>query len=157
MVLYIDMDGVIADFDKGVKAIEPDVIWDQENVDRVCEGNCRIFKTLPEIEGAIDAVNELRDFEEDGLEIYFLSTPMQNVPESYMDKRLWLKEKFGDWANKRLILTHRKDLNKGDFLIDDRLTNGSENFSGKHIHFGTYTFPDWKSVLNYLKSEEAWT
>lgn len=146
MILYIDMDGVIADFERGVKEISPSIKWEREEVDRVCESNPTVFHTLPEIEGAINAVEMLsHDYD-----IYFLSTPMCNVPMSYTGKRVWLKEKFGGWADKRLILTHRKDLCIGDILIDDRLTNGSEFFKGEHIHFGTEKFPNWESVLKYL-------
>jgi len=147
-MLYIDMDGVIADFDKGVQALEPGMVWDKENVDRVCEANPYIFEELPEIEGAISAIELLKNQWNDS--IYFLSTPMSNIPQSYMGKRIWLQNKFGSWADKRLILTHRKDLCIGDYLIDDRLTNGSELFTGRHIHFGTEEFPNWDAVLKYL-------
>ncbi len=75
---------------------------------------------------------------------------MWKVPESYMDKRIWIKDHFGDDFNKRLTLTHRKELSIGDFLIDDRLKNGAEKFTGKHIHFGTELFPNWYSVLKYF-------
>ena len=146
ILLYIDLDGVIADFEEGVRKLMPSMIWDQESVDRICEANPHVFETLPEIDGGIEAVKLLAEY----YEIYFLSTPMCNVPESYMGKRKWLHEKFGAWCEKRLILTHRKDLNKGEFLIDDRIKNGVENFDGHHIHFGTELFPDWDSVLNFL-------
>lgn len=145
-ILYVDMDGVVADFDKGVQALEPGMIWDRENVDRVCEANPTVFRSLPDIEGGIEAVLKLKT----RYEILFLSTPMWNVPQSYMDKRLWLQHKFGNWANKRLVLTHRKDLAIGDYLIDDRLTNGSENFKGEHIHYGQSPYENWEKVLNYL-------
>lgn len=145
-ILYIDMDGVIADFDKGVQYLEPGMPWDRENVDRVCESNSRVFETLPEIEGGIEAVRKLMN----KYDVYFLSTPMCNVPDSYAGKRIWVREKFGKLADKRLILTHRKDLAIGDILIDDRLTNGSEGFKGEFIHFGTENFPNWETILNYL-------
>lgn len=51
---------------------------------------------------------------------------------------------------KRLILTHHKNLNKGDYLIDDRTKNGAGEFEGKLIQFGTEEYPDWKSVLAYF-------
>ncbi|VEJ18472.1 Uncharacterised protein [Capnocytophaga canimorsus] len=38
----------------------------------------------------------------------------------------------------------------GAILIDDRLKNGTDKFQGRHIHFGTEKFPDWKSVLQEL-------
>lgn len=145
-ILYIDMDGVCADFEKGVKDLKPDMLWTEEEVDIVCKENKNVFRNLPEIKGAVEAVNKLKE----KYDIYFLSTPMHHVSDSYSDKRIWIKQKFGEWADKRLILTHRKDLNSGDFLIDDRLTNGSESFEGEHIHFGTLSFPTWGSVLEYL-------
>ena len=42
----------------------------------------------------------------------------------------------------------------GSFLVDDRLANGSENFTGDHIHFATPEFPNWKVVEEYLMQEE---
>jgi 5'(3')-deoxyribonucleotidase len=47
-------------------------------------------------------------------------------------------------------MTHHKELNRGDYLIDDRLKNGSEKFAGELILFGSKNFPDWESVLKYL-------
>ena len=42
----------------------------------------------------------------------------------------------------------------GDYLIDDRLKRGADSFAGEHIHFGTKEFPDWASVMIYLRSKE---
>ena len=148
-ILYVDMDGVCCCFYTGVTSLEENLPWDRENVDRICEANPRVFKTLPEIDGYKESIEELKDM----YEIYFLSTPMQNVPESYMDKRIWLREKFGDWVKERLILTHRKDLNRGDYIIDDTKNSGVDKFQGEHIHFGTEEFPNWESVTKYLKDK----
>ena len=65
-------------------------------------------------------------------------------------KILWIEKYFGNSFRKKLILTHRKDLNIGDYLIDDRTSHGAGNFSGKHIHFGSEEFPDWEAVEKYL-------
>lgn len=151
-ILYIDMDGVIANFEKALNIIHPGVWELPQNeerkllVDRLCEENPDIFSTLEPIEGAIDAVNLLFNY----FEVYFLSTAMWDVPDSFTHKRLWIEKYFGEAGKKRLILTHRKDLNIGHFLIDDRLKNGAENFMGDHIHFATEKFPDWDAVLFYL-------
>lgn len=155
--MFIDLDGVTADFDKAIKSFCPDLetldnMKDYEvradKVDKIVEANPNIFETLEPIEGAIEAVNKLMD-EHD---VYFLSTPMWNIPESWMDKRIWVEKYFGRRAHKRLILTHRKDLAIGDILIDDRLRNGASEFSGEHIHFGKAPFENWDKVLNYLEN-----
>jgi len=57
---------------------------------------------------------------------------------------------FDDVFHKRLILSHHKDLLKGDFLIDDRPKHGAETFDGEWIQFGSERFPDWEAVLKYL-------
>ena len=45
---------------------------------------------------------------------------------------------------------HHKNLNVGDFLIDDRDKNGVSEFSGEHIHFGEGKFHNWLIVKEYL-------
>lgn len=152
-LLYVDMDGVIADFWKAILELHPEIESKhqpgediEQVVDTLCESNVDIFHNLDTIEGGIEAVKLLSQL----YDVYFLSTPMWNVPESFSGKRIWLERHFGGWCKKRLILTHRKDLNIGDYLIDDRKKNGVENFKGEHIHFGTEEFPTWASVVDYL-------
>lgn len=156
-ILYLDMDGVIADFDAAIKAICPDLetadtFPDYETradkVDEIVEANPTLFNDLKPIEGGIEAVKYLFTI----YEVYFLSTPMWNVPESFMGKRIWLDKHFGELAKKRLILTHRKDLAIGDLLVDDRLKNGVSEFTGTHIHFGTEQYPNWDITLRHLKN-----
>ena len=152
-VLLIDMDGVVADFrkyildnstitasefDNSTKEIE-------DRVDQFCIANPTIFEYLEPIEGAIESVTAL--FEH--YDIYFCSTPMYLVPESYKSKRIWLEKYFGELASRRLILTHRKDLIKGDILIDDRLVNGAEKFKGSFIYFGSDELMKWKYIMEY--------
>jgi len=108
-----------------------------------------IFRNLNPIIGAIDAVKILLDSNQ--YEVYFLSTAPWNNPSAWTDKRLWLEDQFGDLVNRRLILTHRKDLLKGDILIDDRPNNGAKDFVGTWIQFGTEEFPDWNSILKHLQ------
>jgi len=43
-----------------------------------------------------------------------------------------------------------KNLNKGDFLIDDRTKNGAGEFDGELILFGSEKYPDWEKVCDYL-------
>lgn len=156
MILYVDMDGVVADFAGCMQKLLPNIeLGDgdpstykqrSEAVHKAARAHPHLFKSLDEIEGGIDAVELLSH----NYEIYFLSTPMNDVPESYTDKRLWLHEKFGAWADKRLVLTHRKDLVIGDILIDDSRNNGADGFKGEFIHFGSEKYPNWESVLKHL-------
>lgn len=147
-ILYIDMDGVVADFEKGIKQYLPE--WDSnlhgDKTDEICGSVNNFFLDLHPIEGAIDAINKLSI----KYETYFLSAAMWNVPQSFTEKRLWIEKHFGSSFRKRLILTHRKDLNIGDYLIDDRTSHGAGDFKGKHIHFGKEEFPDWSSVEKFL-------
>lgn len=155
-ILYIDMDGVVADFDKAITKLAPNIpLGDGPDyevrsamLDEIVIKNPGFFEGLKPIEGAIEAIEELKD----KYDVYFLSTPMSAVPHSYMGKKIWIKEKFGEWANKRLILTHRKDLCIGDILVDDRLKNGAGEFNGMRILFGGDLYPSWKEVLNYLNT-----
>jgi 5'-nucleotidase len=154
--LFLDMDGVIADFDLGIKCLVPGLDTGGETqadyeirsklVDEICEANPTIFHDLPPIPGAIETVNKLFEL----FDVYFLSTPMWNVPDSYTGKRIWLEKHFGDKVIKKLILTHRKDFICGDILVDDRHKNGAGEFNGEFIHFGSALFPNWESVFNYL-------
>lgn len=144
-LLYIDLDGVIADF---ISAMHSHPLREIPPYDEHPDTIPNIFRNLKPIEGAIASVNQLLESEK--YEVYFLSTAPWNNPSAWTDKRLWIEEQFGDKINRRLILTHRKDLVMGDILIDDRPNNGAENFQGEWIHFGSKAYPNWLAVLNYL-------
>lgn len=64
------------------------------------------------------------------------------------------KKYLGDYAHKRLIISHHKNLNKGDFLIDDRTKNGAGDFTGELILFGSEKYPNWQTVCAYLERTE---
>ncbi len=144
-IVYVDMDGVCADYDKA-KVLLLDYDNDPHEAN-VPEG---FFHTLEPVEGAIQALHDLADLD---YELYFLSTPQWSNPHCWREKRLWVEEHYGELMFKRLILTHNKSLLMGEYLIDDRITNGVENFTGTHIHFGTEEFPNWKTVVEFLKEE----
>ena len=67
----------------------------------------------------------------------------------------WVKKYLGESAYKRLILTHHKNLNHGDYLIDDREARGAKDFEGQHIWFGKSPFENWDKVLKYLCIEKS--
>ena len=158
-ILYIDMDGVIADFDKEIKKYDPTLEtsdklpnWEEreKRVDDIVNSNPSFFTDLELINGAKENVEKLMDI----YDVYFLSTPMLNVPMCYPMKKLWIYNHFGEKAKEKLILTNRKDLCVGDFLIDDRVKNGAGQFKGELIPF-TYSENAWEEIYKYLliKSE----
>jgi len=65
-------------------------------------------------------------------------------------KQRWVMKYLGASADKRMIVSHNKNLMIGDYLIDDRTANGAGEFRGELIQFGTEKYPDWTTVLNYL-------
>jgi len=144
-LLFIDLDGVVADF---VSAMNTHPKKEISPYDEHPDTIPHIFRDLKPIKGAIKAVNILLDAT--NYNVYFLSTAPWDNPSAWTDKRLWIEEQFGEKINRRLILTHRKDLVKGDILIDDRPNNGAKDFEGELIKFGSTEYPNWYAVLDYL-------
>jgi 5'-nucleotidase len=142
-ILYFDMDNVLVNFQSGIDRLETvDLINYEGKLDEVPG----IFGLMDPVDGAIEAYHKLNEV----YDCYILSTAPWNNPSAWIDKLHWVQKHLGEVAHKRLILTHNKNLNKGDYLIDDRTKNGAGEFEGEHIHFLTERFPDWNSVLNYL-------
>lgn len=138
-ILYCDLDGVIVDYDK-FKHLSEDQKREQG-----------FFANLPAIEGSIEAFKKLNEH----FDVYILSTAPWSNTHAWSEKRIWVEQHLGEFAFKRLILSHNKGLLKGKYLIDDRLMNGVTEFEGEHIHFGSPCFPNWHSVLDYLMNKTS--
>lgn len=149
-ILYIDMDNVLVDFQSGVDRLTTDVKHEYEGRLDEVHG---IFSLMVPIAGAIEAFKKLAAV----FDTYVLSTAPWKNPSAWSDKLRWVQEHLGDHAHKRLILSHHKNLNHGDFLIDDRIKNGTDQFQGEHIHFGAELFPDWPAVVKYLLEKQGQT
>ena len=146
-IVYVDMDGVLVDFESGIKSLSVDEIDLYENKLDEVPG---IFSRMNPIEGAIESFEKINEH----FDVYILSTAPWENPTALNDKLAWIKKNIGEIAKKRVIFSHNKHLNMGDYLIDDRIANGVEDFEGEHIHFGTDMFPNWETILNYLIPEE---
>ena len=137
------MDNVLVDFQSGISKLSQEVINEYEsNLDEVPN----IFSLMEPLEGAIDSFKILSQ----KYDTYILSTAPWKNSSAWTDKVKWVQKYLGESAYKRLILTHHKNLNHGDYLIDDRTKNGAGEFKGELIQFGTDKFPDWKTVCSYL-------
>lgn len=146
-IVYIDMDGVLVDFNSGVEKAEPFL---QERFKKNPDFIPGVFNLMGPMPGAIEAVDVLSK----KYDLYILSTASWNNPLCWMEKRQWVGRYFGEIFHKRLILSHHKELCIGDYLIDDRDRNGAAEFQGKLISFGSQKFPDWKAIVEYLMEKE---
>jgi 5'-nucleotidase len=146
-VVYVDMDNVLVDFISGINRLDENIkIKYDDRLDDVPG----IFSLMDPMPDAIESVHFLSKY----FELYILSTAPWNNPTAWIDKVNWIHKYFGKGKEsifyKRIIISHHKNLNMGDFLIDDREKNGAKNFTGEWIHFGNDRFPDWETVSNYL-------
>ena len=141
--IYVDMDNVLVDFPSGINRLDADTRRAfKDDLDEVPG----IFSLMDPMPGAIEGYIALSDV----YELFVLSTAPWKNPSAWSDKLLWIQRYLGEHAYKRLILSHNKHLNRGDFLIDDRTANGAGSFQGELILFGSDEFPDWKSVTKYF-------
>jgi 5'-nucleotidase len=142
-ILYVDMDNVLVDFPSGIDRLNEDLKEKyKDNYDEVPN----IFSLMKPMPNAIESYAMLSE----KYDTYILSTAPWLNPSAWSDKLEWVHKYLGEVAYKRLILSHRKHLNLGDYLIDDRTKNGADKFTGEFIHFGSEKFPDWNAVTNYL-------
>ena len=147
--LYIDMDNTLVDFSARLEGIDPTIREQFRGREDEMPG---LFALMPAMPGALEAFRELAGI----FDTYILSTaPWQN-PSAWQHKVEWVHMHLGmdkdSPAYKRLILSHHKHLNVGDFLVDDRpLHNGVDKFTGEVVVFGSEEFPDWPTVTAHLK------
>lgn len=153
MLILIDQDNVIADFNGGVASewsrIYPDLApidfenhTSQEitdNIDEIFHDKVRtiyrsagFFRNLKPIPGAVEAIKHLTEL---GHEVFICTAPISVFENCVLEKYLWVEEHLGREWTKRLILTKDKTLIKGDILIDDKpeITGAAQ--------------PSWKQIL----------
>ena len=148
--LYVDMDNTLVDFKARLAGVEPKLQKRYQGREDELPG---LFALMPPMPGALKAFKKLSHL----FDTYILSTAPWGNPSAWQHKVEWVQVHFGiekgTPAYKRLILTHHKHLNVGDFLVDDRpLHNGADRFRGEVVPFGSSEFPDWPAVTAYLKA-----
>ncbi len=143
-ILYIDMDSVIVDFVSAFSQLS-------DEVKQMYAGNMDnipgIFSLMKPMDGAIDALLALTQ----RYDCYLLSTAPWDNPSAWSDKLSWVKEFLPAYFTKKLILSHNKQLNIGDYLIDDRTANGAGDFKGELITFDpSKSIKSWDNIVEKL-------
>jgi 5'-nucleotidase len=120
------MDNVLVDFQSGIDRLDEKTVHEFDGRLDEVPG---IFALMQPVERAVESfVTLARHFD-----TYVLSTSPWENPSAWSDKLEWVKKHLGAHAYKRLILTHHKNLQIGDYLIDDRITRGVDQFVGEPI------------------------
>ncbi len=82
---------------------------------------------------------------------YILLSGSYNEPERIPALYRWVEKRIGVPAWDRVIVSNRKDMLLGDYLIDrypERF--GTGDFMGTVLHFGEEPFKTWEEVLTYF-------
>lgn len=139
--VFVDMDGVVVDFDR--YKTERGLTGDE--VKRLVGA----YLEMPAIPGAIEAVRSLIGM---GFEVWLATKPPTGIPHAYSDKAQWVFNHLPE-LKRRIIITHDKGLlgDDGDYLCDDRPHKANcENFKGELLSFvGGY---HWPQALDYFRS-----
>ena len=147
-IMYVDMDGTLVDWQSGQNRLTD---LEKLQYDGYLDEIPGLFSRMDPMPGGVEALYTLSK----KYDIYILSTAPWLNDSAPSDKLRWVQKYFGKDKNslffKKLILSHHKELNKGAFLIDDRPhKNGTNNFEGTLIHFGSTDYPDWSSIVQKL-------
>ena len=143
MRIFIDMDGVIADFEKASNEFQR-IHGKTNRPDKWVD-----YRNLDVIDGAIEAIAKLNADHE----VFIASTPPWTRPEVWGHKREWIGKHF-PYLKRKIILTHRKDLLIGDILIDDSKYRGQPDFQGEWFWFNkNWNNRNWEACIEWIYKE----
>lgn len=137
--IFVDMDGVIVDFDGLLKESK---LSPQEL--KVKEGAYLSMKPI------MDSINGLKLLLIMGFNVYIATKPPTGVAHAYSEKAKWIFNHIPELSHK-LIITSDKGLlgDEQDYLIDDRIHRGNCNlFKGTVIEFVEPM--NWKKLITYF-------
>jgi 5'-nucleotidase len=177
VLILLDQDGVLADFEHGFLSawrqrfphIPPIEYEDRRSfhiredygpaLSREAESLYTapgFIRGLAPIPGAVEAYHALLEM---GMDVRIVSSPLLQYENCVAEKYQWVERHLGREATQRLMLTRDKTLVHGDFLIDDKpKIEGFMRPHWKHIvydapynrHVDTasrITWQNWRSVL----------
>jgi 5'(3')-deoxyribonucleotidase len=140
-IVFIDMDGVLADFDAAIS------VRIQDPPEMFIPG---FYKSLKVMVGAHEGIAQLLAM--DHLDVYIGSKPTTGNFHSTIEKYQWIACHFPRLV-KKIVLVCDKSLLRGDFLVDDDKDRWGDKFVGTFIHFDRYNSESaWQQVVSTLKN-----
>ena len=130
--IFIDMDGVIVDFD----AYRANLNLTGDEIKKM-PGAYLVMKPIP---GALEAVRSLIGM---GYNVWIATKPPTGIAYAYSDKAAWIFEHLPE-LKRKIVITHDKGLlgDAGDILIDDRPHKANcDKFPGRLIAFKPGMWP----------------
>lgn len=155
--VFLDMDGVIVDFEGYLRQqnsgyAEPKFTGD--DVKRIRGA----YANMHPIAGALDGVRSIIGM---GFDVWLATKPPTGISWAYGDKAAWVFNHLPE-LKRKLIITHDKGMLgcNDDFLVDDRPHRANcAAFRGLLVHFGGDTMHPsagiwvhgWPALLNVLR------
>lgn len=146
MKIFVDMDGVLCDYDAAFKRL-----YNTET----CQFPQKVpgfFKTLDPMPGAIEGINALAG----DYDVYILTAPSVKNPHCWTEKAQWVEQHLGkSWLNK-LIITKQKGLLHSEtertYLIDDHNIKGGRDlfFDAGHLFWFKGEDACWLKVKKFF-------
>lgn len=138
MIVLVDQDGPLADFERGFLEA-----WRKQFPDEICvplherrsfyvrddyPGHLRekiegiyfapgFYRSLPVVPGAIETLKKLV---ESGHNVQICTSPLSCYDNCVLEKYQWVEKHLGRDFTKRIILSKDKTMVRGDILLDDK-------------------------------------
>lgn len=138
-VVFIDMDGPLADFDGSI-AVDM-----HDPPEMFVPG---FYRNLPVVPGAYKAMAQL--FAMPHLDLYIGSKPTTGNLHSTIEKYQWIACNFPRML-KKIFLVCDKSLLRGDVLVDDDKERWAGTFKGMFLHFDNlHPEESWEFIVKEL-------
>lgn len=163
--IYLDMDGVLADFDLAaknfLKASDHDLLttqqqgrWPREQWNLIKTHNPRFYRSLPKTllaDPLVDLARKFRDNYNWNLKILTAIPKDNDMPWAFYDKILWQQEHYSDIPVMFGPYSKDKHLHclPNDILIDDRIDNCNDWTNAKGIALRVHN--NFEEILSTLK------